>query len=49
MLLSRDYYHGVIDAAIAKARAIPRTQALRRVPRHTDQFLWSRTIQGCHL
>ena len=31
MLLSRDYYRGVIDAAIAKARAIPRTQALRRV------------------
>ena len=33
MLLSRDYYRGVIDAAIAKARAIPRTQALRRVSR----------------
>ena len=28
MLLSREYVKGVIDAAIAKARAIPRTQAL---------------------
>ena len=33
MLLSREYVKGVIDAAIAKARAIPRTQALRRVSR----------------
>jgi hypothetical protein len=33
MLLSREYSQGIIDAAIAKARAIPRQQALRRVPR----------------
>ena len=33
MLLDREYSPGVIDAAIAKARAIPRHVALRRVPR----------------
>ena len=33
MLISRDYLKGVINAVIAKARAIPRTQALRRVSR----------------
>ena len=33
MLLDREYSTGVIDAAIAKARAIPRHVALRRVPR----------------
>ena len=36
MLIDRDYPRGVIDGAIAKARAIPRQQALKRVPRqHT--------------
>ena len=36
MLIDRDYPRGVIDGAIAKARAIPRLKALRRVPRqHT--------------
>ena len=33
MLLDREYSPGVIDAAIAKARAIPRQRALLRVPR----------------
>ena len=32
-LIEREYPTGVIDAAIAKARAIPRSVALRRVPR----------------
>ena len=36
MLLSRGYTPGIIDAAIAKARAIPRQEALKRVTRHTD-------------
>ena len=36
MLINREYPKGVIDGAIAKARAIPRQEALRRVPRqHT--------------
>ena len=33
MLLAREYTPGILNAAIAKARAIPRLQALRRVPR----------------
>ena len=33
MLLAREYNPGIIDAAIAKARGIPRQQELRRVPR----------------
>ena len=33
MLLDRDYTPGIINAAISKARAIPRHVALRRVPR----------------
>ena len=33
MLLSREYSPGIIEAAIAKARAIPRPKALRRVTR----------------
>ena len=33
MLLEREYPPGIIDAAIAKARAVPRSVALRRVPR----------------
>ena len=33
MLLDREYPPGIIDAAIAKARAVPRLVALRRVPR----------------
>ena len=33
MLLSRDYPLGVINGAIAKARAIPRHKALLKVPR----------------
>ena len=33
MLLSRGYTPGIIDGAIAKARAIPRQQALRQVSR----------------
>ena len=33
MLLEREYSPGIIDSAIAKARAIPRHVALRRVPR----------------
>ena len=33
MLLAREYPPGVIESAIAKARAIPRHLALRRVPR----------------
>ena len=33
MLLAREYTPGVIDSAIAKARATPRHVALRRVPR----------------
>ena len=35
MLLSRGYTPGILDAAIAKARAIPRQKALKRVTRHT--------------
>ena len=35
MLLARDYTPGIIDAAIAKARAIPRQEALKRVTRQT--------------
>ena len=31
MLLEREYPSGVVEAAIAKARAIPRSVALRRV------------------
>ena len=34
MLLDREYTPGIIDSAIARARAIPRQQALRRVPGH---------------
>ena len=33
MLLAREYSPGIIDAAIARARAIPRHLALRRVSR----------------
>ena len=33
MLLAREYTPGILNAAIAKARAIPRLQALRRVRR----------------
>ena len=33
MLLEREYPPGVVDAAIAQARAIPRSVALRRVSR----------------
>ena len=33
MLLDREYTPGVVDSAIAKARAIPRLQALRGVSR----------------
>ena len=33
MLLEREYPPGIIDAAIAKARAVPRSVALRRAPR----------------
>ena len=36
MLLAREYTPGVIDSAIAKARAIPRHVALRRVPRQEN-------------
>ena len=36
MLMDRGYTPGVIDAAIAKARAVPREVALRRVSRQTD-------------
>jgi hypothetical protein len=35
MLLEREYPSGVVEAAIAKARAIPRSVALRRVTRQT--------------
>ena len=31
MLVERDYKKGIVDAAINKARAIPRTEALKRV------------------
>ena len=34
MLIEREYTPGIIDAAIAKARATPRAMALGRVPRH---------------
>ena len=33
MLIARDYSPGIIDGAIAKAKAIPRLEALRRVSR----------------
>ena len=33
MLLDRDYPPGIVNAAIVKARAIPRSVALRRVSR----------------
>ena len=33
MLLDREYSPGIVDAAIAKARAIPRRRALQRVSR----------------
>ena len=33
MLITREYSPGIIDGAIAKARAIPRLEALRRVSR----------------
>ena len=33
MLLDREYSPGIVDAAIAKARAIPRQRALQRVSR----------------
>ena len=40
MLLEREYPPGIIDAAIAKARAVPRSVALRRWPRqHTNTIL----------
>ena len=33
LLLSKDYKAGIIDAAIAKAKAIPREEALKKVER----------------
>ena len=36
MLLAHGYTPGMIDAAIAKARAIPGQEALQQVTRHTN-------------
>ena len=41
MLLDREYSPGIIDSAIAKARAIPRQQAFRRV---TGQQITNRPV-----
>ena len=41
MLLDREYSPGIVDSAIAKARAIPRQQALMRV---TGQQITNRPV-----
>ena len=41
MLLDREYSPGIIDSAIAKAKAIPRQEALRRV---TGQQITNRPV-----
>ena len=33
MLIEREYSRRIIDGAVAKARAVPRIEALRKVPR----------------
>ena len=46
LLVERDYRPGMIDAAISKARAVPRAKALKHVVRKVSErrpVLWSPT------